>query len=366
MISIAEACRRKGKTVYESIETVFDYHWNFAGRRGAELSDSAAGSGQHIRYGAAVCASADRRVEAGCSENSWKISDRNHAGYVCAGWSWSDGILGRIAADAYSSQYYYSCCSDYGNGGDRKSVAAYYPARQEGRKTVMNDFFMNSAFAGVALSLISYYIGMELKKKFKIGLFNPLLVAIVLTILVLLAADVDYDVYNAGAKYLSWLLTPATVCLAIPLYEQFELLKANWKAVIAGIVSGVITSLLTVFVLSFLMDLSHQEYVTLLPKSITTAIGMGISEELGGHVTITVAVIIITGVIGNIFAETICKIFHIKEPIAQGLAIGTAAHAVGTAKAMEIGEIEGAMSSLSIAVAGILTVIGASVFAQFL
>ena len=130
--------------------------------------------------------------------------------------------------------------------------------------------------------------------------------------------------------------------------------------------SGVLTSLLTVFVLSKLMSLSHKEYVTMLPKSITTAIGMGVSEELGGYVTITVAVIIVTGVLGNILAEFLCKIFRITEPIAKGLAIGSASHAIGTAKAMEMGEIEGAMSSLSIAVAGIITVVGASIFANFI
>ena len=162
------------------------------------------------------------------------------------------------------------------------------------------------------------------------------------------------------------LFRSATVCLAIPLYEQIELLKTHWKAVIAGILSGVLTSLVTVFVLSKIMSLSHKEYVTMLPKSITTAIGMGVSEELGGYVTITVAVIIVTGVLGNILADFICKIFRITEPIAKGLAIGSASHAIGTAKAMEMGEIEGAMSSLSIAVAGIITVVGASIFANFI
>lgn len=123
-------------------------------------------------------------------------------------------------------------------------------------------------------------------------------------------SKVDYDTYNEGAKYLSWLLTPATVCLAIPLYEQWELLKHNCKAVMAGLVAGVVTSLCTVFVLSKIMGLTHEEYVTMLPKSITTAIGMGVSEELGGYVTITVAVIIVTGVLGNIFGELVCKIFE--------------------------------------------------------
>ena len=126
------------------------------------------------------------------------------------------------------------------------------------------------------------------------------------------------------------------------------------------------TSLVTVLVLSLLLGLSHEEYVTMLPKSITTAIGMGVSEELGGYVTITVAVIIVTGVLGNMFGELICKVFKIEEPTSKGLAFGSAAHAIGTAKAMEIGEIEGAMSSLAIAVSGILTVILSSVFAHFL
>lgn len=227
----------------------------------------------------------------------------------------------------------------------------------------MNEFMQSSAYAGVTISLISYGLGNFLKKKTGLGLFNPLLISMIVTMVFLLGCGIDYDTYNEGAKYLSWLLTPATVCLAIPLYEEWELLKSNAKAVVIGIFSGVITSLVTVFILAKLMGLSHESYVTLLPKSITTAIGMGVSQELGGYVTITVAVIVITGVLGNIFAEIIFKLFRIHEPISKGLALGTAAHAIGTAKAMEIGEIEGAMSSLSIAVAGILTVIFASVFA---
>ena len=230
----------------------------------------------------------------------------------------------------------------------------------------MSDFFEASVFAGVTVSLIAYFVGMFLKKKLKLAIFNPLLVSIIFTIIVLVMSKVDYKVYNEGAKYLSWFLTPATVCLAIPLYEQWQLLKKNYKAVIAGITSGVLTSLLTVFVLSLVMNLDHAQYVTLLPKSITTAIGMGLSEELGGYVTITVAVIVITGVLGNIFGEVICKLFRIEEPIAKGLALGSASHAIGTAKAMEMGEIEGAMSSLSIAVAGILTVVFSSAFANFI
>lgn len=230
----------------------------------------------------------------------------------------------------------------------------------------MNGLFEMSLFFGVLISVATYELGAWLKRKFKLAILNPLLIAIVVVMLFLSVFHIDYETYYEGAKYLSYLLTPATVCLAIPLYEQITLLKKNIKAILCGVLSGVLTSLLCVLVLSFLFGLTHEEYVTLLPKSITTAIGLGVSEELGGIVTITVAVIIITGVLGNMIAEWVCKVFHITEPIAKGIGIGSASHAIGTTRAMEMGEIEGAMSSLSIAVAGLLTVIGASIFAQFL
>ena len=224
----------------------------------------------------------------------------------------------------------------------------------------------NSVFFGVMVSILTYELGMFLKRKLKLAIFNPLLISIAAVIVCLLAFNIDYDSYNAGAKYISYLLTPATVCLAVPLYEQVELLKKNAKAIFAGILSGVLTSILCVLAGCAIFGLSHEQYVTLLPKSITTAIGMGVSEELGGIVTITVAVIIITGVFGNMMAEFVCKVFRIQEPVAKGIAIGSAAHAVGTAKAMEMGDIEGAMSSLSIAVAGLMTVVAAPLFAGIL
>jgi len=230
----------------------------------------------------------------------------------------------------------------------------------------LKDLLCNSAFFGVVVSILGYEIGLFLKKKFNNGIFNPLLISILFVMVALVIFKVDFESYNNGAKYLSYLLTPATVCLAIPLYEQLDLLKNNFKAIIIGIFSGVAASLISVFLLALLFQFTHEQYVTLLPKSITTAIGMGISEELNGIVTITVAVIIVTGIIGNILAEVICKVFHIHEPIAKGIAIGTSSHAIGTSKAMEIGEIEGAMSGLAIAVAGLFTVIGASIFANLL
>ena len=207
----------------------------------------------------------------------------------------------------------------------------------------MNDFFQNSMFAGVTLSLISYILGVTLKKKLKLSIFNPLFISIIISIAVLCLGQVDYETYQEGANLLSYLLTPATVCLAVPLYEQWELLKKNYKAVLCGLLAGTITSMSTVFLLSTLCNLSHTEYVTLLPKSITTAIGMGVSEELGGYVTITVAVIVITGVLGNMIGGFVCKVFHIEESISKGLAFGASSHAIGTAKAVEMGEVEGAM-----------------------
>ena len=228
----------------------------------------------------------------------------------------------------------------------------------------MREFLVHSVFFGAAVSLVGYEVGLLLKRKFKMAIFNPLLIAILCVMAILTVGDISYDDYNQGAQYLSYLLTPATVCLAVPLYQQLNLLKKNLKAVAAGILSGVLTSILSVLGLSYLFGLSHDMYVTLLPKSITTAIGMGISEELGGIVTITVAAIIITGIIGNMFGDVICRLCGIRHPIATGLAIGTATHAMGTAKAMEIGEIEGAMSSLSIAVAGLITVVGSTIFYQ--
>lgn len=230
----------------------------------------------------------------------------------------------------------------------------------------MSEMLSSSVFFGVMISILAYEGGVLLKKKVKLAICNPLLISIIAVMILLVVLDVDYESYRQGANLLSYMLTPATVCLAIPLYEKLALLKKHAKAIMAGIISGVLTSLISIFVMALVFGLSHEEYVTLLPKSITTAIGMGVSQELGGIVTITVAVIIVTGILGNMIGEYVCRWFRITEPIARGIAIGSASHAIGTARAMEMGEIEGAMSSLSIAVAGLMTVVGASVFALFL
>lgn len=224
----------------------------------------------------------------------------------------------------------------------------------------------SSVFFGVTITLITYAIGVLIKKKLKIAIFNPLLISIALIIIFLAFTGIDYQSYSEGADFISYLLTPATVCLAVPMYEQMDSLKKNGLAIMAGILSGTITSMLCVLACTAIFKLNHETYVTLLPKSITTAIGIGVSEEMGGVITITIVAIIVTGIFGNMFAELICKLFKIQHPIAKGVAIGTSSHAMGTSKAMELGEVEGAISSLSLAVTGILTVILAPLFASIL
>ena len=213
---------------------------------------------------------------------------------------------------------------------------------------------IESNYMFVLMTFVAYLIGLEIKKKTNI---NALLIAIILMVSYLLLFKVDVALYQSKTSYISYLLTPATISLAIPLYEQIDLLKANWKAIVIGVFTGVITSLASITGMAILFKLNTTEIISLLPKSITTAIGMGLSEELGGLVSLTVGSIIMTGVLGAVIAPFVIKIFNIKNAIAKGVGIGSAAHAIGTSKAMEIGEIEGAMSSLSIVIAGLLTVI---------
>lgn len=230
----------------------------------------------------------------------------------------------------------------------------------------MNEVFESSVFFGVLISLGAYAIGMWLKRITGWALMNPLLVSIILVVCTLLLLDIDYSSYKRGADIISYMLTPATICLAVPLHQQVELLRKNYRAVLVGITSGVLASLVSVLILALALHLNHTEYVTFLPKSITTAIGIGVSEELGGNVALSVVSIIVTGVLGNIFAEAFLRMLKIDEPIAKGIAIGAASHAVGTSKAMEMGAVEGSMSSLSIVICGIMTVVGASLFSMIM
>lgn len=214
----------------------------------------------------------------------------------------------------------------------------------------------DSAFFPLVLSLVAYGAGRILARHFPVAVMNPLLIAIALTILVLHVLGMSYDTYYEGAHLLHWLLTPATVCLAVPLYEERARLYAHWRAIGAGIAAGIGLTMACVLVLGRLLDLSPAGYATLLPKSITAAIGMDVSASLGGDMSITAAAIILTGILGNMFAPAWCRLFHLRSPIARGIAIGSASHAICTARAMEMGETEGAMSGLAMVVTGLLTV----------
>ena len=230
----------------------------------------------------------------------------------------------------------------------------------------MKELLTESVYFGMVLTLVCYEIGLAVKRRVKFPLANPLLVGAVLIIGVLVGLDLEYEAYQKSVRPISFLLTPATVCLAIPLYRQLSLLKKYPLAILGGILSGVFTAMVSIYLLSLAFGLTHEQYVSILPKSITTAIGMGISEKMGGVVALTVISISISGISGTILADIWLKLLYIQEPIAKGLALGTAAHALGAARAMEEGEVEGAMSSLSIVVTGILSVIAVSFFASLI
>ena len=226
---------------------------------------------------------------------------------------------------------------------------------------ILTDFLAGSTFFPVVVGLLFYFMGDALRRKFKFSLLNPLLISVAATIALLVFLEIDYGSYMEGAKYLSYLLTPATVALAVPLYRRIGELRRCPVAIIAGILSGTVMSLASVTILSIAFGLGDEEFVSLLPKSVTTAIGLGISEENGGIPALTAAVIMFTGVFGHIAGGAVLKVFRIKSPVAKGVAMGCAAHAIGTSRAMEMGEVEGAISSLSLVVTGIVTVVLAPV-----
>ncbi len=221
----------------------------------------------------------------------------------------------------------------------------------------MNELLKDSAYFGFAITLLAYWIGVEVAKRVKSSLCNPLLVATILVVGFLLFFDVEVETYNKGAAYLQHFLTPVTVCLAVPLYRKLQVLKDNLWAILAGVLSGCITSAVSILALCKLSGLDEILYRSLLPKSITTAMALGVAEKLGALPSVTIIGITVAGFTGAIMAPVMFKLFHIKEPVAQGLAIGTCSHALGTSRAMEIGEIQGAMSGLAIVVAGVITVV---------
>jgi predicted murein hydrolase (TIGR00659 family) len=221
----------------------------------------------------------------------------------------------------------------------------------------LNEILGESLFFGMALSLVAYRIGFGIQKKWKKVFFNPLLIAIVIVIAFLSITGITYETYQYGAKYLSYFLTPVTVCLAVPLYKQLQVLKDNLAAVIISIALGCIAHAGILVALAAFFRLDSQLLLSLLPKSITTAIALGVSSEVGGIQGITVIGVMVAGISGAVVGPTLLKLFHITEPVAQGLAMGSCSHAIGTSKAIELGEVQAAMSSLAIVVTGILTVI---------
>ncbi|WP_246579226.1 LrgB family protein [Alkaliphilus flagellatus] len=216
---------------------------------------------------------------------------------------------------------------------------------------------LNTPVFGILLSIISFEIGGIIYKRTKLAVFNPLFVSIILSIVFLLYFNIDVEVYEKGGSFINFFLGPATVILAVPLYKQIDLLKSNLIPILGGILAGSLTAIVSVWVLSTLFGIDRVLVLSMIPKSVTTPIGIEISNQIGGISSITVMSIIITGNVGVVMAGFLFRALRIEDEVAVGIAYGTAAHALGTSRAMEIGEKQGAMSSLSIGVAGLITVL---------
>lgn len=216
---------------------------------------------------------------------------------------------------------------------------------------------IKSPYFGILLSLVTYMIGLKIAGKVKSPFVNPLLIAMILVIIVLKIFNISYEDYNQGGKYITFLIAPATVAMIINLYKNIDLLKKNIVPVLVGVTAGVLTSVLSVYIMAGMFNLDTQLKMSVVPKSLTTAIGTAISAEYGGVVPITIVCMVITGIGGAVVAPLVMKILRVKDPVAQGVGIGTASHAVGTSKALQMGEVQGAMSGLSIALAGFVSVI---------
>ena len=229
----------------------------------------------------------------------------------------------------------------------------------------MHELFSIGVFP-VLLTLTAFRIGQWCQEKWKKPIFNPTLIGMILVILFLLATGMDTEGYTAGASKMSWLMTPATICLAIPKYEQFRVLKKNLKAIVLGVAAGAVSCLVILLGCGLLLGFDHSIIISLMPKSATTAIGVPLSELFGGMGAVTTAAIIVTGIVGNMMGVTFCKWFRITDEVAQGVAFGTSAHVIGTSKAGELSGLSGAVSSLSLVVAGLLTAVLFPILTSFL
>lgn len=221
----------------------------------------------------------------------------------------------------------------------------------------MLEFLNGSSFGFLALTFAAFGVGSLIQKKLKKAIFNPILIASLLVIAVLVLFGIPNEDYQAGCEALTMLLTPATICLAISLYEQLRRLKPHLLAVLMGVVLGSLASMGYIWGLSRLMGLEETLLRSLMPKSVTTAIGIALSDEIGGISAVTAGAIAITGIGGNICGKALCKLGGIKDEVAQGVAFGTASHVVGTHKAAQISQLTGAVSSLSLTIAGLLTAV---------
>jgi len=230
----------------------------------------------------------------------------------------------------------------------------------------MTDLFLSSSYFAVTLTLLAYAFGCLCQRTFKLSVFNPILIGALTVMGVLYFLEVPNSVYQRGCQILSYLLTPATICLSISFYSQYQKLKHHLGAIFAGVLTGCISCLGSIWLLANYFGLNHQLTVSLLPKSITTAIGVVMSEALGGIGAITTAAIILTGILGNVFGPFLCKILAIRDPIAKGVAFGTGSHVIGTSRAVQVGELVGAVSSLSLTLAGLITAVLLSFCAQYI
>lgn len=220
----------------------------------------------------------------------------------------------------------------------------------------MKEIF-SSPYFGVALSVAAFGAGVKINQKTKSPVCNPLIIAILLVVGVLLIFDIPYEQYNEGGQIINMFLAPATACLAVAIYSKFEILRQYWIPVLVGCTAGSAASIGSVYAMCNLFGLDKALTVSLLPKSVTTPIAVSISEPAGGVVPITVVAVIFTGILGGIISPFLIRIFRVSDPVAAGLAIGASSHAVGTSKAIELGEVEGAMSGLAIGICGIITVL---------
>lgn len=218
----------------------------------------------------------------------------------------------------------------------------------------------------VALTLTAFLLGQKIQQKLRSPLLNPILVSVVLVLVFLSVTGLPVSDYKAGMNSLSWLLTPATICLAVPMYEQFQILKKNLPTILAGVAAGAVSCLIMVILFGALAGFEPVLTISLLPKSITTAIGVVLSEMMGGMTGVTTAAIVFTGIFASIMGPAFCRIFRLTDPVAQGVAFGTAGHVIGTSKANELNPLTGAVSSLSLVVAGLLTAVVLPLLSRFI